>query len=384
MFSILRSAPASFPHKALCTSATLTVTQLKKIIPSLLARNPAPEVIREFVYLCRNMAAAYLRVKIAQNRLDPDFFGVSVDDLALDCVANLFERDREGQFLELRRYYQSLSSSCTCEEDLFAKTRRLVFSRVNESLFELYKEHDRSLSNVLRNLKIGLRSHRRLFTYENGSDLWVRTADSIDRTGTLPLLPSEMIESQLLANTDSRRTTKDLLDAFAELLQTQDVYRKQYPFVGLAFILRFILQRTDIVTDAVAIDPEGLTTEEVREFLHASVDRIHDSMRRTYLDNGKLDRRTYDLYFDTINDILESEFIRNDSVRLLYYDFLKVHLPDLCETEYMLEHRNYLEYLAKLARKEFLESISQELTITTKSQSDRKTQMRFFRRKGHL
>ncbi len=345
---------------------TVTVAQLRVLIPSILADNPLPETIREFVYCCRNMAAAYLRVKISRGRLDPAMFGVSLDDLALDCVADLFERDRVGRFVELESYYRPITTLFTSEEMWFGATRRLIFSKVNEGLFELYRDHDRSLSNVIRNLKIGLRSHRGLFTFERNGEVWVRTADQPNGAGVFPLIPSEMVEAHLLASTDRQRNVRDLLDAFADLLQTQGIYRRQYPLIGLALVCRSVLQRADPVIDAIAIDPSGLTTEEVQEFMDASVERVQSLMKHSYIEKGKLDEPLYDLYFDSIRDILNNEFVRNDGIRASYYQILKARIPKLTEEDYTDKHRTYLEYLAKLARKEFLESISHELKIATK------------------
>ncbi len=348
------------------SAATPTVGQLKTLISSLLAENPTPEVIRDYVYLCRNMAAAYLRVKVSRGRLDPTLFGVSLDDLALDCVADLFERDHVGQFPEVKSYYDSLPAADPTEEMLFGATRRLIFSKVNERLFELYREHDRSLSKVIRNIKIGLRTHRKLFMFEKNNEVWVGTADSLRRAESLPLPPSEIVEARLFAEVHTFWNVRNLLDAFGGFLDTQDLYRKQYPLVGLALIFRSLLQRTDVVNGAVAIDPDGLTTDEIQEFLLASLEHVHNSMRPSYVGKGKLDEHMYDIYFNSIRDILESEFIKNDGNRNSYFEVLKARMATLDEAEYMKNHRTYLEYLAKLVRKEFLESVSHELKFATK------------------
>ncbi len=130
--------------------------ELKPLISSIISKNPSPGSINEFIFLCRKIALVHLRRKIASGRLSLDFFRATLDDLALDTVADLFNRDETGKFVQLEAYFEGLSIEESSGEDLLTYTRRLVCSRVNQNLFRLYHENDPSLGKILRNVKLAV------------------------------------------------------------------------------------------------------------------------------------------------------------------------------------------------------------------------------------
>ena len=337
------------------------VLLLGQIIPPLLLPNPSHERVREFVYLCQRMASAYLRVKVRSGRLDPNTFGISLDDLALDCVAELFERSSDGRFTELTNYYGPLQIPSSSHADWLGATRRLVFSKVNEGLFRLYKENDRSLSNTIRNLKNSLRFSRTLFPVVKNNETWIQLAEQEPSTESAPLLPSELIEAQMLSESGHRRSLRGLLDIFAAILREQDGYQKQYPLVGLALIVRSVNVRTSAVPEEANEEDMPFTCDEVKRFVASSLRRTKDTLHPSYVEKGKLDQRTFDLYFECVSDILNAEYVSDDGIDLTYYETLRKRIAKLSESQYRKQHRVYLEYLAKLTRRNFLNLMRREL-----------------------
>ena len=306
-----------------------------------------------------------MRVKVRSGRLDPDAFGISLDDLAMDCVADFFERDAAGHFVEIASYYKYRDFSLCSQEELLGATRRLVFSKVNEGLFRLYRDNDRSLSNVIRNLKGALRSSKKLIAATRTNEWWIQIRDLPSTSEGLPILPPELVESRLIAETSHPLHLRDLLDAFAETLLHQDVYQKQYPMVGFAVIVRNLLFHSYLSAEEQNDEATHFTSDEVKEFARSSIARTKVSMRPSYVANGKLSERTYNIYFDCIGDILEAEYVRHDGINLTYYEILRNRLGSLSEPLYKERLRVYLEYLARLTRKDFLGSIKSELRSAT-------------------
>jgi hypothetical protein len=307
------------------------------------------------------MAAAYLRMKVKGGRLDPDAFGVSLDDLALDCVADFFERNPSGQFVEIDRYYGSVDAVSLSHEELLGATRRLVFSKVNEGLFRLYKENDRSLSNTIRNIKNALRYSGKLHTVVRNNELWIQLLDPVSALEGFPLLPSELIEAPLMAHSNHRNTLRDHLDLFADILREQESYQRQYPLVGLAVVIRSMNIRALPTSMESSEESPDLTQEELRTFVRTSIDRTKAIMRPSYIGKGKMSAERFDLYFNCVGKILEAEYVFNDGLDLCYFDILRNQLGTLSQSQYGNHHRVYLEYLAKLTRKDFLRSVRTEL-----------------------
>ena len=84
-------------------------------------------------------------------------------------------------------------------------------------------------------------------------------------------------------------------------------------------------------------------------------------MKPMYVEKGKLNADTFDLYFDCINEILEAEYILNDGMDLTYYDIMRKRVRAMSIAEYRANHRVYLEYLSKLTRMNLLDSFRKEL-----------------------
>ncbi|HTP13329.1 MAG TPA: hypothetical protein VMM37_06845, partial [Bacteroidota bacterium] len=180
--------------------------QLERIIPSLLSPKPSEGDLRDFVYCCRNLAHSYLKTKVNRGKLDPAQFGIPLEDLALDCIAPLFARNDRGRFIELAGYFGTRSLLAASREELFGATRRLVFSKVSEELYRLYREHDPSLSHIIRNIKIALRFSRTMIPVVQNNELWVQPYRTLHAQEIAPLMPSEIIEARLAAHLGQRYT----------------------------------------------------------------------------------------------------------------------------------------------------------------------------------
>ncbi len=86
-------------HPSFSFPATHEPTGLREILARLLSDHPTGAAMRAFALLCQRMALLYVRKKVRAGSVYPRFLGLSTADLAMDCVAALFERDTGGRFL---------------------------------------------------------------------------------------------------------------------------------------------------------------------------------------------------------------------------------------------------------------------------------------------
>ncbi len=345
--------------------ATLPVIPLEKIIPSLLSSRPSDEDVKEFVYLCRNLAHAYLKTKVSRGKLDPAQFGIPLEDLALDCIAPLFGRNDRGRFNELANYFGDQAHAKASREDLLGATRRLVFSKVSEELFRMYREHDPSLSNIIRNIKIALRFSREMIPVVQNNEQWIQPLHAVHAQEGLPLMPPELIEARLTAYLDRRYDLPHVLHCIADVLGHQDLYQKRYPLIGGAIVIRSLMVRSLTFADSTVVHPDAeISPEEVGQFIRASIQKTRTAMRSSYVARGKMSEKTFDIYFDCVKEILDAEYIPNDGSEVSYFDVLQKRLTRLDATEYRTQHRVYLEYLVRLTRLSLLESLKSELQST--------------------
>jgi hypothetical protein len=340
---------------------TLHVIQLDRIIPSVLSPDPSLECVREFVYLCKNLALSYLQTKVNRGKLDPKHFGIPLDDLALDCIAPLFERNDRGRFVELVSYYGKGNLPTFSGEELLGATRRLVFSKVNEELFRLYRENDPSLSNIIRNIKIALRFSRTVIPVMRNNEWWIQPISLIHAQDVLPVMPAELIEARLLSQLERRYDLRHILQLVSAILEEQDLYQKRYPLVGIALVIRSLMVRSLTLAESVESPGAEISPEEISRFIHTSIEKTRTAMKASYVGKGKVSEKTFEAYFDCVEEILDTEYVSDNGLDLSYFDVVRKRMSELSVEEYRCHHRAYLEYLVRLTRLNLLESIKGEL-----------------------
>jgi len=307
------------------------------------------------------MACAYLRQQQASGALREDVLGEEVEDLAMDAIAELFERNERGQFPELRRYFSDRDledqSPASVDDDL----RRLVIGAVTDWLFEAYRAADRSLSNLIRNLKRVIDDRTDVSLGRRGGTLWVEIESASGEAGMGERttsagrsIPMDVLEAHLTGTVADAPSTSDLLDVAVETLQAHSEYRSAYPLTRLAQVMRAARVRVQAVTDhdppVDVPDAPLLQEDEIEAAIERSLVAVRKEKHSTYVETGKIDEKTYMAYFMALHDRLEARFVPPGDDGMTHYDALSRYLDDLSQDEYRSQHRSRFEYLEQCAR----------------------------------
>ncbi len=335
--------------------------QLKSLITNVVSSSPQPASVREFVYHCHRLASAYLRRKVASGRLNLNHFSLTLDDLALDSIADLFQRDEHDSFPRLNCFFSSVKFSSRGEEECSALTRQLVFSEVNRHLFRLYRESDPSLGKIIRNIKSAAKYSESFILERRGDEIWLCTPSEDRVSESRPMLSPEIAEIRLGSRLPANASLKNFLEALAEILHEENDYYPAFPLVGLALIIRSAFSRLQEDTAGLSGDEYTITSADLEHMIFSSVDSVRKRMRSSYVGKEKLDPQTYESHFLAIRDILVTQFVHDDGFDLTFFDHLRNHMEDLTAGEYQSRHRVYLEYFSKLARQELLDALRKEL-----------------------
>jgi hypothetical protein len=335
---------------------------LRPILQGVLSAQPFPRDVRGAVDIVLRIASVYLAARQRSGTLRLELLGGSLHDLAIDCVAPLFERDAHGCFPQLNTYYGSLGWDTLGEEELLACTRRLVFSKVNQQLAHLYKDADPSLERILRNLRNAIRRSSGVREDRVSGDLWLRLhPDDPSRQG-LPVLSLDYLEIHLIPGLHGRMSIPEVLEVLIAVLHTHTAYRAAVPLTQCALAVRtaFLRLGTD-VREEHADAQEHLLPEEVGRIIARAADAVERQKFLSYVGRGKVDTQTYSRYFSAIRDLLEAEFVQRDGHDRSFADFLTTYLPGLTDAQYRENHRCHMEYLARLTRAMFLKEVRGEL-----------------------
>lgn len=349
---------------------------LRRALCTVTGERPTRRALHAVVDRCHQMACAYLRRQQQAGALREDVLGEDVDDLAIDAIAGLFERDDRGGFPELRRYFADRDLAATDPSTVEQDLRRLVLGTVSDWLFETYRSADRSLSNVIRALKRAADSLDDVHLRRRGQNLWLRVQDpsspsheSADARSSAPgrRMPIENLEAHLTGIVAETPSTKDLLREAVETLRAHPDYEAAYPVTRLAQALRAARVRVQAVTDheSGTTCPEDplFRPDEIESEIEKSLARIREDKRETYVKDGPLDESTYAAYIRALRDRLEARFVPPGDADLTNHDALATHWNgDLSRAQYRDEHRARFEYLDRCAREVLVDRLQEAMS----------------------
>jgi hypothetical protein len=306
--------------------------------------------VRQLVDVCHRIAVAYLRQKMRRGRLQPERFGLSLEDLALDCFADLFQRDDTARFEVLANYFRTIGVEQTSEEVLAIILRRLIFSKVNEGLFRRYREADASLAKIIRNVKNAVRTVSGIWLIKREGNLWLVAGQ--DRSiEALPLAPPELLESFLIMSVSDSPQVNRAVSAFRDFVAVHPGYSNGYPLTMFSQALRAAFWRLGLADEHDSHrDEETFLPKEVERAISVATGEVKANMYKSYVEKGKVDAHTFDAYFRAVEDILAAQFVSGARPVTSYYVALQGYLPGLGKNSYHVAHRNIVEYLTKLAR----------------------------------
>lgn len=327
--------------------------QHRRTIQAVLDGTYTPLDVREFVQLCYLLALPLVRSKIHRGKLNLEILGLNEIDVVYDCLAELFRRDGEGTFTQVKAYFvsQNLDPAKSHEDEILLALRRLVFNRVHCSLVRLYSEADPVLGKILRNMMLELEGsplfdHRARFgeTY-----LIIRDADpGLDRAP----MPPEVLRERFSQIVSVRDSIPVMVEKLHRVLLVEEEYQRAVPLVSAGLIFKEAYAVGAEIEEAVTIaSDQKIEQEDLKRVADDVCRSLAASARETYVGSRKRSAEVFEIYIQTVREILLGEFGEGSSNGTSYYDHLKARIPGLSKAAYSRNHRTVLEYLAKQAKK---------------------------------
>lgn len=289
-------------------------------------------------------------------------FRLSMEDLALDCIADLFQRDDAGRFSQLDVYFNSIRWQDLDEDDLYIALRRLIFSKVNEGLFRRYREADPSLAKIIRNLKNAAKSAPGLYVERRKQEMWIIAETDDPEQAHLPAAPFEVLEGHLVSHLSNANcdTLRQVTQGFIEFVTQHPYYQNAFPLTSFAQVVRSAFVRIgEVVGDQE--DKEVFVSGQVTRAIDVVASAVEADMHASYVGKGKVDGATYASYFFAVRDILAAQFVNDAEPVDSYLDALEAYVPNLTPEMYRTHHRHILEYLVKISRTRLFAYLKEEM-----------------------
>ena len=211
---------------------------LRENILAILAGSHTHAQLNRLVAVSHTLANSFLASKATAGTL-VSVYGLNTSDLAYDCIAELFRKDTDGNYIQLFSYFNGLSLTTARDEEILAHLRRLVFSKVNQGVYRLYSEADPSLAKILRNTKLAISSLKNFTEVERFGEPCI--APSLcDTLEDCPAIEREFLEQQFIKHTTGREHIPELLAKLSLYLREQNEHSRIIPFMMTGILFRTI------------------------------------------------------------------------------------------------------------------------------------------------
>lgn len=319
---------------------------LRDTILSVVSRTPDRARVNSLVEVCRALASSYLRGKASSGTL-AEFHGMSVDDLAFDCIADLFRQDDAGIHLEVQSYFSGLPLAEMRDEELLPHLRRLVFSKVNQGIHRLHGESDPGLAKILRNIRLSVSALKNFSDHDRFGDACIAPS-LVDTLEHLPPFDRTELELRLCEVATGRELIPQLLAKLALILREQEEYCRLVPVVAVGLLFRSVYERKRAAAAAGDVTETSVGLEDVRIVVGDACREVRERVRRKYVGNGKVSESVLCCYFRAIETELLNRARGRDGDDKTLYATLREFLPDLGKEDYLKTHRSRIEYILKL------------------------------------
>jgi hypothetical protein len=373
--------------------------ELPVLVSSICQGTYKESELTDFVNLIQKISLSYLKYQevIGKHiRWERNRNMGELDDLALDCVAGLFMRNDLGEFIQFKKYFEQTASDITTlnEVDIMVLLRRLVIKKTKQELSRIFKERDPEGAKIVRNIKVAIktasdfdsfREMGREYIYitngypENGvSDIGSNGTAAKNGTHTTdtkktsskapcpeylrksqPTIPEKSLRGEYLNVYCPKDPVSTGIRKMLGVVTEDERYQNYLPLDMIARIMRHTNlemakdRLTEQFNDVSPLD--DLKEKEIEKRKRYVLRKIRKKIQNQYVDSGKLPQDIGDIYYRALADILEdiSQGKKYDS----YFKHLKRYMPELSQRDYRTQERTIFEYLGKLIKKWFRESL---------------------------
>ena len=350
-----------YTEKSIVMEAALK--NLRKWLIGLLRGGISERDITLLVQFSRLLVQTHLQHSPHALPLLSSAVGIDMKDMAMDCLAEVFSRDGQGNFYKIENFINSLRDEIDRipEAELFAAYKGFLIRLADANLAVLYGENDPAGKKIYRNVREFLRDGK-LFSIGRdfrGLVLYPAGAEALDH---LPAFPQEELQQRFYEQRDGQFTICALLRILYDVLTSQKQFRRSVTLYQTMMLFRGIYQYVETVTlsdDAVACYRDELSPFEVYDLCRNVLEVMKEKIAVAYYLKGKVTREEAGAMLHAFRDLL-ADYGKGEQDNGNLFDYLSRYL-DIDKESYDNGYRTRMEYLFKIAREELGKRLIREL-----------------------
>lgn len=339
---------------------------LTHIIPKIIHGGYTPAELSAFIKFTQNIAFADLKQRqfygkrICNSRHNLD---TQLRDLALDCIAGLFERNDRGEFVLWQRYFNHHlpPGAQPSRTELLILMRRIVLKKVKQELARIFAERRPQEARILRNLRVAAHKHRDVHLFRHHGMEYVSFSNAPKDDTRAPISAAALLhaEETQMEKTD---TSIAFIRAMLSVLRRQPEAQQRLPLNLLLKILS--AHHTHNLKNHLFAQVEAASVDHYLE--EQMLLRVQENVKqrlRTKLEQFQIQNRISaaqrETYYPALVDLLHQihDKKRPESQRKV----LQRHTPNLTPADFRKNERYPFEYLVKLMRRWYKEEAEKML-----------------------
>lgn len=332
----------------------------KEIIRAVISGDYSNLELKTFFKFCYSLTLPIIRKKISFGKLNLEILGMKENDIVIDCLADIFHRDENGNFIKLQQYFENVSNDFESKSDdeILILLRQFIFTQVHNSIIRLHSEADPTLGKVIRNMKISLNKNL-YFNQINRFGENFLTPMNYDPLFHNPPLPMEMIQQQFTSEVTVHDNIPEMLKKLYNLIVEVEDYQRAVSFILTARMFRdvHILGWETEYEEVTQIDDE-LNKSEIDDLAEKVSNELKEIMFSKYVLKAKMCEAEFSKCIQAIRQILIDNFSNGKPIASSYYEHIKIQMPELSKEHYLGKYRTILEYLAKLGKERMKEILT--------------------------
>lgn len=301
--------------------------------------------LNSLIEIFHNYSSTYLRYRYKNQYKVLLSEDVTLDELAIDAIAPLFERDENGRFIKLETAFKNWQPPIDTEEKAQFFINKLVAKSVEKYVSEMLRNSDPFFSKILDSITYIITKQHIIKTQILGTTYLVERVEKL-KFGSLP-------DSKFINELPSHffyDLNKTIPQIFNHIKDSTD---KASAIPLNALVLKIKQVRSSDINLPLSTQPvidydiEGV----IEKALRVTIKKLYSS----YADKGKLNKAEVSGTEQVIRHIAFD--LKDGGINPGLHKYFMEQFKGISFEEYRCKYQNTLEYLFKVLKKEIADQL---------------------------
>lgn len=322
-----------------CTYSVLAI--LQSICENKVSRTEVNLIIE----LSQSFAHSYLKYRY--NNLNKVLMAedLTLQELAIDAIAPLFERDETGTFINITKAFNDWVPRIETEEKAVFFLNRIVSKCVGKYIAELLRQSDPFFSKILDSVTYLIEKQNYKKKLIIGTTCIVEH-ENFKKIGALPD-SKFMYDLPIELFSDNNKMMPELFN----YIKNKTDKAAAIPLNALVLKLKQIKFSSFNLSDSAANGNEAEIDSVINKALNITISK----MQETYLNKGKLDENETEGIKKAIENIVYD--MRDGGINPGLHKYFLEQFLELTFEDYASRYQNIFEYLFKILKKEIADQL---------------------------